>query len=394
MHRRHFLESSAVLAAAGFAFRTRSAYGQEKAPDRGALPAGKDLIVRSAAPFNAEPALAALVASPITPVKHFYVRNHGPTPKIAAEGFKIRVEGMVNKPLELSLADLKDRFRKQSAEATLTCAGNRREEMSEIKPVGGVQWQAGAIGHAHWTGVGLAEVLNAAGLKQGAMHVWFEGLDSIEQKDGSTTPFGGSIPLDKALAKDAPALLCHTMNDEPLTAEHGAPLRTLIPGFIGARSVKWLAKIVVSDRPSPNHYLAEAYKLVQTEDKQELADADPIYAFPVNAAICSPADGTKLNAGRAKIAGYALPCGEPGCTISKVELSTDGGKNWSAAKLEGQPQAFAWRLWTAEVELPAGKHHLIVRAADSQGHTMPEKPEWNIKGYLYNGWHRVDVEVA
>ena len=350
--------------------------------------------MRQADPLNAEPALAELMKATTTPVEAFYIRSHGAVPKIEANQLKLRVEGIVEKPGEWSLAQLKDRFAKQSAEATLTCAGNRRKEISEIKPVGGVQWDAGAIGHARWSGVKLADVLAAAGIKDGAKHVWFEGLDPIKEKDGSFAPFGGSIPLEKALAKDRPALLADSMNDQPLTAEHGFPLRTIVPGYIGARSVKWLTKIVVSDRPSPNHFLTEAYKLIQTESQEELAKAEPIYAMPVNAAICSPAEGAMLKSGRVRIAGYALPRGEPGCTVAKVELSKDGGRTWSECKLQGDSRAYSWQLWTTEVELPAGKHELIVCATDSKGHMTPEKPQWNFKGYMCNSWHRVAVEVA
>jgi len=264
--------------------------------------------------------------------------------------------------------------------------------MSAIKPVGGVQWDAGAIGHARWTGATLAEVLRVARIKSGAKHVWFEGLDPIKEKDGSVAPFGGSVPLEKRL--DESVLLAHAMNDEPLTAEHGFPLRVVAPGFIGARSVKWLSKITVSDRPSPNHYVAEAYKLIQTEAKDEVAAATPIYGFLVNAAICAPAAGAKVKAGRTTIGGYALPSGEAPCKIVKVEVSGDGGRTWTDAKFFDDAPLFSWRQWTAELALPTGKHELVVRATDSLGNTMPEKCDWNFKGYLYNGWHRVAVEAV
>jgi sulfite oxidase len=383
--RRALLQGAAALAGAA-ALGPRIGFGTQLASER--------LIVRTPDPYNAEPALAELVKSATTPVERFYVRNHGPTPKVEAGALKLRIEGMVEKPGEWSLATLKDRFSRASVEATLTCAGNRRQELSEIKPVGGVQWDAGAIGHARWSGVKLADVLAAAGISSGAKHVWFDALDPIKEKDGSSAPFGGSIPLEKALAKDQPALLVDAMNDQPLSAEHGFPLRTIVPGYIGARSVKWLTKIVVSDRPSPNHYVAEAYKLVQTESKEELAKAEPIYAMPVNAAICTPASGARLKSGRVSLAGYALPSGEPGCTIAKVELSKDGGRTWSECKLHGAGHAYSWQLWSAEIDLPAGQHELIVCATDSKGNMTPEKPAWNLKGYLCNAWHRVAVEVA
>jgi sulfite oxidase len=184
------------------------------------------------------------------------------------------------------------------------------------------------------------------------------------------------------------------MNDEPLTAEHGFPLRVVVPGYIGARSVKWLSKITVSDRSSPNHYVAEAYKVIQSEDKDEVAKAEPIYGFPVNAAICSPAAGAKVKAGKTLIGGYALPSGEEPATIAKVEISRDGGKSWSEAQLLGKGAPFNWQQWTAEIDLPPGKHELIVCATDSRGKMTPEKADWNFKGYLYNGWHRVAVEAV
>jgi len=367
--------------------------------------AENDLIVRTPDPFNAEPRLIALVADQITPVKHFYVRSHGAVPTVDAKDFKLTIDGMVDKPLTLTLDDLK-KFPEVSTEATLTCAGSRRQELSAIKPVAGVQWDAGAIGNAKWTGVSLAEVLKQAGVKATAKHVWFEGLDPIKEKDGSVAPFGGSIPLGSSkliVAKDGKvteamasqqALLAYSMNDQALTPEHGFPLRSIVPGYIGARSVKWLTKITLSDRPSPNHYLADAYKVIQSDSKEEAAAAEPIYGFPINAAICAPAAGATVKAGRTLVSGYALASGEKPGHISKVELSSDGGKSWTMARLLGTPALHCWQHWTADLELSAGKHELVVRATDSKGNAMPERGDWNFKGYLYNGWHRVAVEAA
>jgi sulfite oxidase len=357
-------------------------------------PSDSKLLVRTPDPFNAEPSLARLAATAVTPVEEFYVRNHGPLPKVEAADFRIRLEGLVHKPREFTLAEIQCAIHQNEQPATLTCAGNRRREMSLMKAVPGVQWDAGAIGHAKWMGAVLWQVLEMAEIKAEARHVWFEGLDPIKEKDGTVAPFGGSIPLARALDKDHPALLAHAMNGQPLTSEHGFPLRTLVPGYIGARSVKWLSKIVVSDRPSPNHYVAEAYKLVTTDSKDELAKAEPIYEFPINAAICLPASGEKLKAGEVTVAGYALPPGDGKTTIAKVELSIDGGRTWKAAQLDGERVANCWQLWKARVTFSAGKHELAVRATDSAGNTQPENAPWNLKGYLYNAWHRCQVEVA
>src|SRR5581483_4687622 len=139
--RRRFLKVGSAAVAAGFLGRGRASWAAEP-----------DLIVRSADPLNAEPPLITLVASEITPVKHFYVRNHGPIPKVDVASYKLRIEGLVDKPLELTLSEIQKRFPRAVSEVTLTCAGNRRQEMSAMKPVGGVQWDAGAIGNAKWFG--------------------------------------------------------------------------------------------------------------------------------------------------------------------------------------------------------------------------------------------------
>jgi sulfite oxidase len=388
LHRRQWLRISAAVAAS-LSLSGRGRLAADETP-----PKLRNLLVRSENPLNAEPALAQLATASLTPVEQFYIRNHGPIPKVDAAGFRIKIEGLIHNPQELSLAQLKESFPQHAAQATLTCAGNRRREMSQIKPVGGVQWDAGAIGHASWSGAMLSDVLAAAELQAGAKHVWFEGLDPIKEKDGSVAPFGGSIPLERAIDKSRPALLAHAMNDKPLTAEHGAPLRTLVPGYIGARSVKWLTKITVSDRPSPNHYVAEAYKIVQSDAKEEAAKAEPIYEFPINAAICTPAAGEKLKVGQVLVGGYALPPGDGKSTISKVELSADGGKTWRTAELKGKAAPDCWQLWGARLTLPAGRHELVVRVTDSAGRLQLENCDWNFKGYLYNAWHRTSVEVA
>ena len=195
---------------------------------------------------------------------------------------------MVEKPMTISLAELMARFPKASTTATLTCAGNRRSEFAAIKKVGGIQWHAGAIGNAEWQGIRLADVLKFVGVKADAKHVWFEGRDEVAEK-GETFPFGGSIPLEKAqlTTPTGATLLATEMNGKPLTPSHGFPLRTIVPGFIGARSVKWLHKITVSDRPSPNHFVADVYKLVPEDNAELIAKTLPIYEFILNSVICS-----------------------------------------------------------------------------------------------------------
>lgn len=382
--RRRFLTST-MVGAASMRFLVGSGNIAAAAETHG-------LVVHESWPMNAEGNPAKLAGSWLTPVDNFYIRSHAPVPQIDPDSFRLSVVGLVERPLSLSLSELHE-FTQHSVIATMTCAGNRRSEHSLIKPVKGVPWREGAIGNAKWSGAQLSDILKKAGLKEDARHVWFEGLDEIE-RSGGNIPFGASIPVEKALADtDAMpgALLTTKMNDAALTGDHGAPLRMVVPGYIGARSVKWLGKIVVSDRPSPNHYVASAYKLVEDGDPVEWAEQAPIYRMPLNSAICTLAAGKTQQPGTVEVAGYALPPGRPGATVATVEVSADGGRNWIRAKVTSPVREYCWVLWSAKIRIDAETDELIVRATDSNGKTQPEKVEWNLKGYLFNAWHHVDV---
>ena len=383
LHRRDFITASAGLVIAGGTLL--DAHAQTPA---------KDLIFRTTDPRNAEPELEKLVQSWITPTKHFYVRSHAPNPKISPDAFQLKIEGMVRRPLSVSLGDL-ERYPNLSTTATLTCAGNRRAEYNSEGKVGGVQWAAGAIGNANWGGVALADLLARAEVTTDAKHVWFEGLDEIP-KGGGIIPFGGSIPIAKAMINQGAGapLLATQMNGEALTPDHGYPLRTVVPGYIGARSVKWLGKIVVSDRPSPNHYVATAYKIVKKTDAIDWAESGPIYRYPINAAICRPDKRGSVQPGIIEVSGYALPTGRPGSKISKVLISSDQGKNWTEAAMTGTNQEFCWQLWKARVNVNANTKRLVLKAVDSSGGFMPGKVPWNAKGYLQNSWYRLPIRVG
>ena len=386
--RREFLQSlGAAGAACGFGSRWLTGLS---AGEDDVLPAGSRLIVRSAKPLNAEPALEELAGDWLTPLELFYIRNHGATPQIDQAALRISVEGMAERPARFAVSELVGRFPELKAAATLTCAGNRRNEFKGPK-IGGVQWTAGAIGNAEWSGVGLAALLRHVGVQAGAKHVWFEGADEIVDK-GETFSFGGSIPLEKALAEDERrpvCLLATKMNDKPLTPEHGFPLRAVVPGYIGARSVKWLQRIVVSDRPSPNHYLAQAYKLVPEDTPAACDAAAPIYEYAINSVIAVPSPDVVARPGRLKVRGFALPGGGADRMLKNVELSIDGGQKWAEAKIEAPVKKFCWALWSAEIAIKPETERLLVRAIDSAGDTQPREMGWNAKGYQYNAWHEV-----
>lgn len=388
--RRRFLEQSAGTAAAAFFASTLTAVDRVWAQQP--APIDPKLVVHTRDPLNAEPPLADLESPWLT--QHVYIRSHGTPPKIVVPQYRLFVEGMVERAVSFGLDDLRA-LPDHAITATLTCAGNRRSEMKGEKPIPGVPWGAGAVANVRWHGVRLSNLLHRAGIKEGAKHVWFESLDSCKLPDGKLVPFGGSIPLDKAIESrdvQSPVLLAFAMNEKELTLNHGFPVRVVVPGYIGARSVKWLGKIVVSDRPSPNYYMADAYKVVKTGDHEEVEKANPILEYPVNAAICQPAPGIAVAGSTIKAKGYALPPGKSGVTIDRVELSSDGGRTWMKAKLTSPQREYCWTHWEADVPTSATAASLIVRAVDSRGEAQPETTEWNAKGYLYNAWHRVALK--
>lgn len=389
INRRNWIKSSGAAVALTTVVKLGEnlLFGQQAAAE-------SDLIVRSMAPLNAEPALSKLSANWITPNSAFFIRCHAAAPKVDEKLFSLNIEGLVERPTTFSLSQLKERFKDTKVTATLTCAGNRRNEFSKVKKVGGVQWDAGAIGNAEWSGIRLSELLRAVGIKSDAAHVWFEGKDQITEK-GETFPFGGSIPLAKALSdtESSPCcLLAHSMNGQPLPLDHGFPLRAIVPGYIGARSVKWLSKITVSDRPSPNHYLAHAYKVIGEDTPAAIDLAAPIYEFVVNSIICSPTSGDTVRGDHIEVNGVALPDGQTGVRLKRVEVSADGGQTWQKAQFTSPLRDFCWVQWKAQVPLTAQTESLLVRAVDSSETVQPRETPWNVKGYQYNGWHQVNLK--
>jgi len=354
-----------------------------------------DLIVHSETPYNAEPPLDRLRAAAITAQADFYVRSHGSIPHLDAATHRLRVGGRVATPLDLSMAELRERFPERSVTAVMQCAGNRRADMQPVRPTSGDPWAPGAIGNAEWTGVALADVLRAVGAEtSAAIHVVLDACDEVEMPNEGRFAFGASIPMAKALSPEV--LLAFAMNGEPLAPEHGFPLRAVVPGFAGVRSPKWLAAITVQDRPSDNHMQQRDYKLLPphvTEDTVDWGQGLTIYDMPLNSAICEPAPHAKLEVGSTAIRGYAVATARD---VARVDVSTDGGRNWQQAELEHDADApWSWTFWTATLDLPKGEHELAVRAWDSAGQTQPALPDdtWNFKGYLSAAWHRVHVSA-
>ncbi|MBA2678792.1 MAG: molybdopterin-dependent oxidoreductase, partial [Ktedonobacteraceae bacterium] len=265
------------------------------------------MIVHQQHPFNAGPSLDTLRQSITTPQEHFFVRTHGTVPDINPADYRLNVTGLLSTSLELTLDDLRHRFPVVEVSATLQCAGLRRNELLVIAPIEDeLPWGAEAISNATWRGVPLRTLLEAVGIDSQAEHVEFCGLDSV-QKGGRDVGFGASIPLAKALSEEV--LLAYEMNGEPLTPVHGFPLRVVVPGYIGARSVKWLGAIKLQKHPSLHYFQSRAYKLFPPHIQAPTADwenARALTDLPLNSVICQPSMGEVMPSGPTLVRGYAL----------------------------------------------------------------------------------------
>ncbi len=354
----------------------------------------RDMITHSVDPLNAEPPPAVLGENDLTSADTFYVRNHGPIPDIQPESWRLRIGGLVDRPVELSLAGLRDGFARHDVVAALECAGNRRAGLMKVRDVPGeAPWGPGAAGNARWTGARLADVLRAAGLAGGAEHVAFEAPD-VSQMASPPQPFGASIPLGKALGDEV--LLAYAMNGQPLSRVHGAPVRVVVPGYIGARSVKWVEQITVQAEPSANFFQFSYQMLPAEADPARAGPGDGFTLGPlaVNAAILTPDDGATVPAGPVTVAGYALTGDDR--RVARVDISADGGRGWRQASLESELSPWSWRRWHATLDLPAGQADIAVRAWDNGANLQPENEAelWNPKGYANNARARIRLTVA
>jgi sulfite oxidase len=351
-----------------------------------------DLIVHQEEPFNAETRRAALAEGAVTATDAFYVRGHGAVPEVDQGAWRLHVHGLVERELDLSLTTLREAFRERTETATLQCAGNRRAGLMAIRDIPGeAPWGPGATGTATWTGVALADVVALAGPLREAAHVGFGGADLCPEAKPAQR-FGGSIPLDKACRREV--LLAWAMNGEPLAPVHGAPLRVVVPGYIGARSVKWLERIEVRSTPWEGYFQHVVYRLLPEDGTPGPGAGMPLGLVALNADVLSPADGATIPAGPVEVRGYAFAGGER--YVARVDVSLDGGASWSQAQLLEDLGPWAWRHWRITLELAPGEHEILVRAWDSSAATQPEDEAalWNPKGYVNNARPRIRVRAG
>ena len=326
----------------------------------------------TAAPENSETPIESL-RSWVTPNRLFFVRNHFAVPALDLEQWRLRVEGCVEQPLTWAWDEL-TALPERTVFATVECAGNGR---SFLRPeVHGVQWGAGAIGHAEWTGVPLRSVLERARLKPGAVEVLCEGWDSGSESDHpEPMAFARSLPLAKALHPDT--LLAFRMNGEPLEPSHGFPVRLFVPGWYGVASVKWLGRIEVLDRPFRGYFQSVKY----TVRRARPGGPETVAVGPmsVKSEVLRPHADAVLGLGTNRVFGVAW-AGEE--AVAAVEVSTDGGRTWARAELLGPQAPYSWTLWEYLWEAAEpGDRVLLARAVSQGGQVQPAEHDPLNGGY-------------
>lgn len=397
-------EAAGAMAAKAGARIARAAAVPAGFVPRGLEPAGPlagktpGLILLQETPLVAETP-EHLLDDDTTPIARFFLRNNGLSPAAPADPdtHAFLVDGEVHRPLRLTVGELKSRFRAVTHRLQMECGGNGRA--FHMPAARGNAWGNGAIGCAEWTGVPLADVLAAAGLKNTAVHTGHYGFDPPASGDPSRPPISRGVPLAKAMERHT--LLAFAMNGEPLPHAHGGPVRLVVPGWPGSVSHKWLTRIWVRDRVHDGPGMGGTSYRVPTVPLPPGADADgrsgfvDLASMPVRSILTSHASGTRLAAGTsALMLRGAAWAGEH--DIREVEVSADFGLSWAAMRLASARNRYDWRRWSGRVRLAGeGYHEIWTRATDTAGNVQPLRAaNWNPQGYGCNAIQRVAVLVG
>lgn len=354
---------------------------------------GKDgLTLLNDRPINMETP-PHLLDDEITPAARLFVRNNGLPPAeetVSAEDWRLAIDGEVETPLDLSIADLKARFETVTLQLQLECGGNGRKF---FKPgASGNQWTFGAVGCPQWTGVRLSDVLGAAGVKPSAIYTAHYGADTHLSGDPEKRPLSRGVPIAKAM--DPHNLIAWAINGEAMPALNGHPLRLIMPGWPGSCSQKWLTRINLRDRVHDGaKMLGKSYRMpaypVAPGTSVPDEDMEIIHSMPVKSLITYPQTGVKVRPDTAiEVRGHAW-AGD--LDVAAVDVSIDFGATWMPADLAPPANKYAWQHWRVGVTLPeAGYFEIWARARDSHGRAQPATtPGWNPKGYLNNMQHRI-----
>jgi len=360
---------------------------------QGNVLAGKDgLTLLNDRPVNAETP-PELLDDPITPTSRHFIRNNGIPPEdVDAASWTLTVDGYVDNPMGLTIADLRAQFEVVTMALTLECGGNGRGFFDP--PAKGNQWTYGAVACSEWTGVRLRDVLKKAGVQSNVVYTAHYGADGHLSGDPGKLPISRGIPIAKAMTDNV--LIAFEMNGEALHPMNGAPLRLVVPGWPASTAQKWLKRIQLRDqvhdgpKMTGTAYRVPAYPVSAGQDVPT-EDFVIIERMPVKSLVTFPANGAA--AGMAtKVRGHAW-AGDR--TVAKVDISIDFGATWMAAELDAPVNSGAWQNWRADVTLPqAGYYEIWARATDSDGVMQPFAIDWNPKGYLNNTMHRVGIRAG
>jgi sulfite oxidase len=332
-----------------------------------------------------------------TPNDVFFIRSHmGPPPSIDIQTWALTVDGLVTRPLHLTLEDLK-KYPRHEVPAVVQCAGNGRWYYGIAYPTAshpaGAQWRTGGVGNARFAGARVRDVLATAGVKSGARFSTNAGLDNPLLP---TTPkVIRSTEIEKLMDEDT--LLAYEMNGTPLPYYHGYPVRLLVPGWAADHSVKWLSTMTLAAEPTANFWTAIGYrypnKLGPPGKGVKPTAEHPVTGLVVKSIIMSPAAGASVRrSSPVTVSGFAWS--GDGAYVTTVDVSVDGGNTWHAAKLGESAGKYSWRTFTFTfTPNSAGAVVVMARARDNRGAVQPLASPWNPGGYLWNGIQKVSLEV-
>ena len=355
------------------------------------VPQKRAMIGLTSRPPQLETPFSVFNDNVITPNDAFFVRYHlADVPyNLDPDTFNLEIKGKVDKPLKLSLADIK-KLPSVELVAVNQCSGNSRGFL--MPRVAGGQLGNGAMGNARWTGVTLKSVLDSAGVQSGARQVVFGGMDGpVSDK---TPDFAKALDIDHA--RDGEVMLAYQMNGSDLPFLNGFPLRLVVPGYYGTYWVKHLNEITVIDTVFDGFWMKSAYRMPDTDNNSVPPGTAPkatipIAKFTVRSFITNVVDGAKIKAGEIPLKGIAF---DGGSGIKDVSVSSDGGQTWISATLGKDLGKFSFREWTLPVTLTAGDHALKVRAISNDGKMQPMEALWNPAGYLRNVIETTRVTAA
>ncbi len=359
------------------------------------ITAKNGLTILNDRPVNAETP-PHLLDDEVTPTSRHFIRNNGVPPEdMNPDTWKLKIDGLVNNPLEFSIADLKSKFEVVTRTICIECGGNGRA-FFEPKAKGN-QWTLGAVGNSEWTGVRLVDVLKAAGVKKEAIYTAHYGADTHLSGKPGKLPISRGVPLAKAM--DENNLITWAMNGEAIHPMNGAPLRLHIPGWPGSFSHKWFNRLqlrdVVHDGPKMT---GAAYRLppnpVAAGTKVDKKKMVFIESMVVKSLITSHETGLRLPKGERNVA-VAGNAWAGDNAVSRVDLSIDFGATWIQADLKSPANKYAWQRFSKNVRLPQeGYYEIWARATDDQGRMQPFAIAWNPKGYMNNSMHRISVYAS